>query len=806
MSDYGAQSIKVLKGLEAVKKRPGMYIGNTSDGSGLHHMVYEVLDNSIDESLAGHCTKIVVKINKNGSVSVRDNGRGIPVDIHKEEGISAAEVIMTQLHAGGKFDQDSYQFSGGLHGVGVSVVNALSDYLDLTIWRAGKVHKARFEGGITVKHLEVTGDAELLEDGKYQTGTEVTFLPSVSTFGDITFSYSILLTRLRELAFLNSGINIDFIDEREDKLKSETLHYSGGLVEFVDFMNNTKNRKPLVENAKVYFEGSQKNIEAQVALEWTSKDSELFYCFTNNIPQRDGGTHLSGFKSALTRCFVNYINDNNLSKKLKVDITGDDIREGLSCVISVKVSEPQFSSQTKDKLVSGEVRGVVEKIATDGINHFLATHPQEARAIIDKIVIAATARENAKKAREATRKQSNRDVATLPGKLASCSEKDPALCELFIVEGDSAGGSAKQARNRKVQAILPLKGKILNVAKRSKSSKLLDSSEIEALVAAIGVGTLELKNLDAEKAKYHKIIIMTDADVDGSHIRTLLLTFFYMQMPSLIEKGYVYIAQPPLFKTKKGSSEIYHKDQEALDKFLFNLFVQEGYYLAGKDGDELAGQELLNTLMQLNSVIGAYQRALGIENHVLAESLLAKQVLVATEESLEQKLENLIAHLNSLENEAWSYNVSESEITFEKDTGGVKEYTSVSKFMIGEGEIEAITKSFVRFAKYFQASTLYSSPSDEVGLKVSTAKEFLDFALSQSKKGFSIQRYKGLGEMNPEQLWETTLDPESRVLLQVTMEDLEEVGEIVEKLMGEEVEPRKKFIQDNALNITNLDI
>ncbi len=804
MSSYGAQSIKVLKGLEAVKKRPGMYIGNTSDGSGLHHMVYEVLDNSIDESLAGHCTKIIVKINKNGSVSVKDNGRGIPVDIHAEEGVSAAEVIMTQLHAGGKFDQDSYQFSGGLHGVGVSVVNALSDYLDLTIWRSGKVHKARFEAGITVKHLEVVGDAETKEDGSFVTGTEVTFLPSTTTFGDITFSYSTLLTRLRELAFLNSGINIDFIDEREDK--QENLHYKGGLIEFVDYLNSSKNRKELVENGKISFEGKQKNIEAQVSLEWTKKDSELFYCFTNNIPQRDGGTHLSGFKSALTRCFTNYINDNNLAKKLKVDITGDDIREGLTCVISVKVAEPQFSSQTKDKLVSGEVRSVVEKIATDGINHFLAANPNEARQIIDKIVIAATARENAKKAREATRKQSNKDIATLPGKLASCSEKDPSLCELFIVEGDSAGGSAKQARNRKTQAILPLKGKILNVAKRSKSSRLLDSSEIEALVAAIGVGTLESQNLDAEKAKYHKIVIMTDADVDGSHIRTLLLTFFYLQMPDLIEKGYVYIAQPPLFKTKKGSSEIYHKDQEALDLFLFNLFAQEGYYLASKDGDELAGQDLLNVLVQLSSIVSAYQRTLNLESHALAETLLTESVFVQGDKTLEEKLESVIATLSGLDNQKWTYNIDEDYINFEKDTAGVRDYMSVPLSLVGSNDAVMVTNSFNKISKYFKSSVLYSKLSEEDGTNIDTAKDFLELVLAQSKKGFAIQRYKGLGEMNPEQLWETTLDPESRALLQVSMEDFESVGETVEQLMGEEVEPRKKFIQENALNITNLDI
>jgi DNA gyrase subunit B len=796
VEEYSADSIKVLKGLEAVRKRPGMYIGDTDDGSGLHHMVYEVVDNAIDEALAGHCDKVGVTINADGSVSVSDNGRGIPVGIHEEEGVSAAEVIMTQLHAGGKFDSNSYKVSGGLHGVGVSVVNALSDWLELTIWRDGKEHSARFERGETVKHLEVIGDAN------GQKGTKVTFFPSVDTFSMIEFDYATLEHRLRELAFLNSGARIVLRDERPEEPLEAELYYEGGTQAYVQYLD--RNKHALHDTVALIGE-NEEGIGVEVALQWNDSYHENVLCFTNNIRQRDGGTHLAGFRGALTRAINNYATSSGLAKKEKASLSGEDAREGLTAVVSVKVPDPKFSSQTKDKLVSSEVRPAVEGIAYDRFQQWFEENPKDAKMIIMKIIEAASAREAARKARELTRRKSALEISSLPGKLADCQEKDPAKSELFIVEGDSAGGSAKQGRSRKTQAILPLKGKILNV-ERARFDRMLASQEVGTLITAIGT-SIGKDDFDPEKARYHKIIIMTDADVDGSHIRTLLLTFFYRQMLPLIEAGFLYIAQPPLYKIRRGNNDTYLKDDEDLQRHLIKGLLDEGT-LTLSGGKTLEGEELrevLESLATVNEHLDVLARR--IPKDLLEAALMVD--LFNKEKEDNAAAEALAAQLNALSSEedggGWSAKALDIGYRLFRTRRGVEERYLLDDKLLASREGRFIAQKGAKLAALFsEGAATYTRKATEITGNRPGA--FYQALMDQAAKGITIQRFKGLGEMNPEQLWETTLDPQTRTLLQVTVEHAEEADSLFTTLMGDVVEPRREFIIDNALKVENLDI
>lgn len=799
--EYNADSIKVLKGLDAVRKRPGMYIGDTDDGSGLHHMIYEVLDNAIDEALAGYCDRTEVILNPDGSATIRDNGRGMPVDMHKEEGVSAAEVIMTELHSGGKFDNNSYKVSGGLHGVGVSVVNALSTWLKLRIWRNNKEYYAEFADGNVVKHVEVVGDAP------NRHGTEVSFLPSPKTFTQTEFSFETLERSIREKAFLNSGVHLRLIDNRGAEPKEEVFHYEGGLSAFVAHLN--KSKAPLHENI-IAFSGEDNNIQVDIAMQWTNAYNESMLCFTNNIPQKDGGTHLAGFRGALTRTINNYIAENGLLKKEKSVITGEDMREGLTCVLSVKAPDPKFSSQTKDKLVSSEVRPVVESVVGDKLKEWLDEHPAEAKIIIGKIVEAATAREAARKARELTRRKGVLDISTLPGKLADCSEKDPALSEVFIVEGDSAGGSAKQGRDRKNQAIMPLRGKILNV-ERARFDKMLNSAEIGTIITALGTG-IGRDDFNADKCRYHKIVIMTDADVDGSHIRTLLLTFFYRQMPELIERGYIYIAQPPLYKAKRGNSIIYLKDDREMEDYLVRGGCDEAV-LEQADGEKIMGQDLINFVektMKARSLLTAL--SIKAPEKILEQMAifgLFDAAVQQNKEVLQAELNRVAVRLDTMEAEydkGWKAELlADGTISFNRTLRGVKEDHIIGQSIIDSAEAKLLNemKDFLH-ENFAESAKLAAKSGGEK--RIDGPVSLVDAVMGTGKKGITLQRYKGLGEMNPEQLWETTLDPEARSLLQVKIDHMEEADEVFSTLMGDVVEPRKEFIQENALNVINLDI
>ena len=796
--EYGADSIKVLKGLEAVRKRPGMYIGDTDDGSGLHHMVYEVVDNGIDEALAGHADRVTVTIHADHSVSVSDNGRGIPVGIHEEEGVSAAEVIMTQLHAGGKFDQNSYKVSGGLHGVGVSVVNALSDWLELRIWRDGKEHVARFEGGFTTEALKIVGDA----DGRK--GTEVRFMASTSTFSNLEYSFKTLENRLRELAFLNSGVRILLTDERVSPVLTSELHYEGGVREFVRYLDRSKTG--LLADP-IFIEGEKDGITVEVAMWWNDSYHETVLPFTNNIPQRDGGTHLAGFRGALTRTMNLYAGSSGIAKKEKVNFTGDDAREGLTCVLSVKVPDPKFSSQTKDKLVSSEVRPAVEGLMNEKLAEWFEENPAEARIIVGKIVEAALAREAARKAREMTRKKSSLDIASLPGKLADCQVKDPAQREIFLVEGDSAGGSAKQGRSRANQAVLPLRGKILNV-ERARFDRMLGSQEIGTLITALGTG-IGRDEFDIEKLRYHKVVIMTDADVDGAHIRTLLLTFFFRQMPELIDGGYLYIAQPPLFKVARGKSEVYLKDQAALDDHLIAQGI-DGASLRLGSGEEIVGADLARVVEEarqvrrtLNAFATHYPRPI-LEQAAIAGAFVPGRVdsdLISAAADVATRLD-LVAE--EYERGWQGRQTQDKGIRLTRAVRGVEEVRTLDGIALRSGE----AKRLGTFTEALQE--VYRTPAALVRKDRETPimgpQSLLDAILTEGEKGLSLQRYKGLGEMNPDQLWETTLDPEARTLLQVKVEDVAEADDIFTKLMGDVVEPRREFIQTNALSVAHLDV
>ena len=778
-AEYSSDSIKVLKGLEAVRKRPGMYIGDTDDGSGLHHMVYEVLDNAIDESLAGHCDLVKVAINTDGSVMVEDNGRGIPVDMHKTEGRSAAEVIMTELHAGGKFDQNSYKVSGGLHGVGVSVVNALSEWLDLVIWRNDKEYYMRFQHGVPVAPLAERGPA----NGKR--GTQVTFFPSAETFSNITFDYSTLEHRIRELAFLNSGVRINLADKRGEEPKETEFFYEGGTEAYVKYLDRSK----VALHPTIMMSGEKNGITVEVAMQWNDSYHENTLTFTNNIRQRDGGTHLQGFRAALTRCINNYANESGIAKKEKVDLNGDDAREGLTVIISVKVPDPKFSSQTKDKLVSSEVRPVVESVCGDKLGQWFEEHPGEARMVIGKIVEAAAAREAARKARELTRRKGALDIASLPGKLADCQEKDPALSELFIVEGDSAGGSAKQGRDRKTQAILPLKGKILNV-ERARFDKMLSSQEVGTLITAIGTG-IGREEFNADKARYHKIIIMTDADVDGSHIRTLLLTFFYRQMPELIEKGYLYIAQPPLYKVKRGQSETYLKNDAALEDFLQSAVLDEGELKLASGS--LTGEALADKVRETKQIVDLMKP--------LARRVPMEMVEAAALSNLFAggSVDAFVASLNSLIGTAtpWKAEKTEQGITVARTVRSVVEHVLLEDKWLNSREGKELAALYASLKADYAAAGALTRKGSET--RIATPGQLYKAVMDMGKKGMSIQRFKGLGEMNPEQLWETTLDNSKRTLLRVNVADAADADEAFSTLMGDVVEPRRDFIQNNAL-------
>ncbi len=796
-AEYGADSIKVLKGLEAVRKRPGMYIGDTDDGSGLHHMVYEVVDNGIDEALAGHADAVTVKIHADSSVSVHDNGRGIPVGIHEEEGVSAAEVIMTQLHAGGKFDSNSYKVSGGLHGVGVSVVNALSNWLELRIWRDGKEHVARFEHGDTAEHLKVVGDAEGM------TGTEVRFLASTDTFSNLDYVFETLEKRLRELAFLNSGVRIILMDERPAEPLRTELYYDGGVKEFVKYLDRSKSS---IMPEPVYMIGEKDDIGVEVAMWWNDSYHENVLPFTNNIPQRDGGTHMAGFRGALTRTINNYAQTSGIAKKEKVSFTGDDAREGLTCVLSVKVPDPKFSSQTKDKLVSSEVRPAVESLVNEKLAEWFEENPNEAKIIVGKIIEAAHAREAARKARELTRRKTAMDVNFLAGKLKDCSEKDPSKTEVFLVEGDSAGGSAQTGRDRQTQAILPLKGKILNV-ERARFDKMLNSQEIGNLVMALGTG-IGRDEFNIEKLRYHKIVIMTDADVDGAHIRTLLLTFFYRQMPALIEGGFVYIAQPPLYKVSRGKSEVYLKDQAAMDDYLVDQGI-DGAILRQGNGEEISGQDLrriVDEARQLKRVLDAFPTH--YPRHILEQAAIAGAFVPGVVDSdLQGTADRVAERLNliALEYEqGWQGRITQDHgIRLARILRGVEEVRTLDGPMMRSGEARK-TGSFTKSLQdvYNMPATLMRKDRSQM---IFGPLDLLAAILQEGEKGLTLQRYKGLGEMNPDQLWETTLDPDARTLLQVKIDDVAEADDLFTKLMGDVVEPRREFIQQNALNVENLD-
>ena len=795
--EYGADSIKVLKGLDAVRKRPGMYIGDTDDGSGLHHMVYEVVDNAIDEALAGHADLVTVTLNEDGSVTVTDNGRGIPTAIHAEEGISAAEVIMTQLHAGGKFDQNSYKVSGGLHGVGVSVVNALSDWLELVVYREGKKHTVRFERGETVRSLAVVGDAPMREDkGRLLTGTEVTFYPSIDTFSHIDFDLKTLEHRLREMAFLNSGVVIKLSDHRGAEPVEILLHYEGGVEAFVRHLD--KSKTPILKDV-IVIRGQKDGIEMDLALWWNDSYHETMLCFTNNIPQRDGGTHLSAFRASLTRVMGGYIESSGLAKKEKVAPTGEDAREGLTCVLSVKVPDPKFSSQTKDKLVSSEVRPAVENLCSEGLSTWFEEHPVEAKLIVSKIIEAASAREAARKARDLTRRKSALEISSLPGKLADCQERDPAKSELFIVEGDSAGGSAKQARNRENQAVLPLRGKILNV-ERARFDRMLSSDLIGTLILALGTG-IGRDDFNADKLRYHKIILMADADVDGAHIRTLLLTFFYRQMPELIERGHVYIAQPPLYKVSKGKQHRYVKDQAEMDAYL----IEEGCADAELDlfnGERRMGLDLQALVREAKAFkalvdrLAARAPAFAIEQGALAGLFTEGGV------ELETRAASAATRLNLYAEEGdgpWSgARAEQGGVVFSRVRRAVSETIVLDEQLGRSLDARRLAERAATFEGLFDQPAVYRRKD-----KTTTIRGPLDLltaVLDAGKKGMAIQRYKGLGEMNPEQLWETTLDVNARTLLQVKVEHGDDADDLFAKLMGDVVEPRREFIQDNALD------
>ena len=801
--EYGADSIKVLKGLEAVRKRPGMYIGDTDDGSGLHQMVDEVVDNGIDEALAGHADFVRVKIHADSSISVRDNGRGIPVDMHRSEGVSAAEVIMTQLHAGGKFDQNSYKVSGGLHGVGVSVVNALSDWLELRIWRNGKEHFVRFEHGDTVEHLRVVGDAP------GEKGTEVRFLASsrensaMGTFSNLDYQFKTLENRLRELAFLNSGVRIILEDERPaEPLRSE-LYYDGGVREFVKYLDRSKHA---VMPEPIFITGEKNGIGVEVAMWWNDSYHETVLPFTNNIPQRDGGTHLAGFRGALTRVINNYAQSSGIAKKEKVEFTGDDAREGLTCVLSVKVPDPKFSSQTKDKLVSSEVRPAVENLVNEKLAEWFEENPLQAKSIVGKIVEAALAREAARKARELTRRKTAMDVASLPGKLADCQEKDPALAELFIVEGDSAGGSAKQGRSRQNQAVLPLRGKILNV-ERARFDRMLSSETVGTLITALGTG-IGRDEFNLGKLRYHKIVIMTDADVDGAHIRTLLLTFFFRQMPELIEAGHLYIAQPPLYKVARGRSEVYLKDQAALEDYLVQQGV-EGASLKLETGEEITGQDLARVVDEARTarrVLRSYPTH--YPPHITEQAAIAGAMRPgAIDADATAVGEAIAARLDMVAQEyerGWIVRpTQDGGLRLSRMLRGVEESRLLDGPMLRSGESRRIG-AMTDVLREVYAGRAMLVRKDRV-IPIWGPLSLLDAIFAEGEKGLSLQRYKGLGEMNPEQLWETTLDPVARTMLQVRIEDLAEADDIFTKLMGDVVEPRREFIQQNALNVANLD-